>query len=230
MRIPIVQSLAASALLVPALLAAQQRGTATRPAGGSVSLRAPSAAALSAQGPDSFDVAFFTTKGRVTARIRRSWAPRGSDRLFHAVSARYYDQVRFYRVIPGFMAQFGFHGDPKVNSAWESHALKDDPVKMSNTRGMVSFANRGRDTRTTQLFINTNNNGPSLDGLGFAPLGSVTEGMAFVDSLFSGYGEGPPRGRGPDQGEMAEKGNAYLSKAFPKLDAIDSARVVTRWP
>lgn len=206
-------------VLVPGMTSAQ----------GAVSLKNPTAAALARQGPDSFDVAFYTSKGPITARIRRAWAPLGSDRLYHAVGARYYDGVRFYRVIPGFMAQFGFHGDPAVNRAWEAHPLRDDPVKMSNTKGMVTFANRGPSSRTVQLFFNSANN-PQLDGMGFAPIGSVTAGMAAVEALYSGYGEGAPRGNGPDQAQLAAQGNAYLTKSFPKLDRIDSARVAKRWP
>jgi peptidyl-prolyl cis-trans isomerase A (cyclophilin A) len=201
-----------------------QRGPAPAP-----SLRSPSAATLARQGPDSFDVGFFTTKGKFVVRVRRDWAPRGADRLYHAVSAKYYDQVKFYRVIPGFMAQFGFQGDPKVNTAWEGFALKDDPVKLSNKRGMLTFANRGPNTRTTQLFVNTADNGGSLDQRGFAPLGSVTEGMSVIDAFYSGYGEGAPRGLGPDQDQIRSTGNAYLNKSFPKLDAIDSARVLGKW-
>jgi peptidyl-prolyl cis-trans isomerase A (cyclophilin A) len=192
-------------------------------------LRAPDARELARAGPDSFDVAFHTTRGRFTARIRRALAPRGADRLWHAAQAHYYDGVRFYRVIPGFMAQFGFHGDPAVSRAWEAFPMPDDPVRASNTRGMLTFANRGPNSRTVQLFVNTGNN-VNLDALGFAPVGQVLEGMAVVDSLYSGYGEGAPRGRGPDQARIAAEGNAYLARAFPRLDAIDSARIVRRWP
>lgn len=192
-------------------------------------LRAPDAREMAAAGPDSFDVAFHTTKGQVVVRVARALAPRGSDRVWHAIQARYYDGLRFYRVVPGFMAQFGFHGDPGVTRAWEALALPDDPVRASNARGMVTFANRGPNTRTVQLFISTGNNA-RLDALGFAPIGRVLEGMSVVDSLYSGYGEGAPRGRGPDQARILTGGNAYLKKSFPKLDAIDSARVVRRWP
>ncbi len=180
-------------------------------------------------GPDSFDVALYTTKGLFTARVHRMAAPRGSDRFWHAVRARYYDGLRFYRVIPGFMAQFGFHGDPAVTRVWEEFTMPDEPPRASNTRGAITFANRGRNTRTVQLFVNTGNN-LNLDALGFSPIGRVLEGMSVVDSLYSGYGEGAPRGSGPDQDRIAEQGNAYLTRSFPKLDAIDSARVVRRWP
>ena len=221
MRIPVLTT----SLLIGALSSSAQTA-AQAPA---PSLRAPTAAQLAIAGPDSFDISFHTTKGKFTARIIRSVAPKGSDRLWHAARARYYDGVRFYRVIPGFMAQFGFHGDPAVTRAWEGFTLPDEPAKVSNTRGTLSFANRGRNSRTVQLFVNTGNN-DSLDGLGFAPIGRVLDGMSVVDSLYSGYGEGAPRGRGPDQGLIADQGNAYLTRAFPRLDAVDSARVLRRWP
>lgn len=193
------------------------------------SLRSPSASDLAKAGPDSFDVAFHTTKGTFTVRMSRAMSPRGADRVWHAVQARYYDGVRFYRVIRGFMAQFGFHGNPAVTAAWESHVLRDDPRNASNTRGMVTFATRGPGTRTVQLFVNMRDN-VNLDALGFVPVGRVRDGMPVVDSLYGGYGEGAPRGNGPDQDRIASEGNAYLALKFPKLDVIDSARVVNRWP
>lgn len=193
------------------------------------SLRNPNRAALAKPGPDSFDIAFHTTRGLIVARVIRGLAPKGADRVWHAVQARYYDGLRFYRVIPGFMAQFGFHGDPAVTRAWETMTLSDEPVRASNTRGMLTFANRGPNTRTVQLFINTGNN-PNLDARGFAPIGRVLEGMTIADSLYAGYGEGAPRGPGPDQARILTEGNAYLRKSYPRLDAIDSGRIVRRWP
>ncbi len=216
----------AAAVLLPLLIASRPAPVAGQ---GASILRNPSRAELATAGPDSFDVAFHTTKGRVVARVVRALAPRGADRVWHAVQARYYDGVRFYRVIPGFMAQFGFHGDPAVTRAWEAMTLPDEPVRASNTRGMVTFANRGPNTRTVQLFINTGNN-QNLDARGFAPIGRVLEGMPVVDSLYAGYGEGAPRGPGPDQARIIAEGNAYLRKSYPRLDAIDSARIVRRWP
>ena len=123
------------------------------------------------------------------------------------------------------MAQFGINGNPKVSRQWATAIIKDDPVKESNTRGYVSYAMAGPDTRTTQLFINFGNNAP-LDGQGFAPFGKVTKGMDVVDSIHSGYGDGAPRGQGPDQGRIRNEGNAYLEKSFPKLDYIKSATIV----
>ncbi len=215
--------------LAAVLCLAAPGALAQAPGGRQSPLRSPDAKELATAGPDSFDVAFHTTKGTFTARMSRALAPKGSDRVWHAVRARYYDGVRFYRVIPGFMAQFGFNGDPTVNRTWEAYVMRDEPRKASNARGMVTFANRGPNSRTVQLFVNTGDNS-RLDALGFVPVGRVLEGMPVVDSLYAGYGEGYPRGDGPDQDKIAAQGNAYLKRAFPKLDAIDSARVTRRWP
>lgn len=192
------------------------------------SLLKPDPAKLAAVGPDSFNVKFVTSRGEFVLRVRRAWSPRGADRLYYLCGAHFYDGIVFYRVVAGFMAQFGAHGDPKVAAAWFDRGIRDEPPKVSNTRGTLTFANRGPNTRSTQLFINYANNS-QLDAMGFAPLGSVLSGMAVVDSLYKGYGEGAPRGTGPDQGLIARQGNAYLHKAFPKLDSIVTARVVQEW-
>ena len=188
-------------------------------------LTKPDQAALASPAPDSFKVAFETSKGNFTVYAHRDWAPRGVDRFYHLVQAGFYDDVRFFRVLRGFMAQFGVHGNPRVNDAWEPLRLEDDPVKQTNRRGTVSFAMGGPNTRTTQLFINYGNNA-NLDGMGFAPIGEVIDGMATVDSLYANYGEGAPDGSGPDQGRIMAEGNAYLASGFPRLDFIRRARVV----
>jgi peptidyl-prolyl cis-trans isomerase A (cyclophilin A) len=176
--------------------------------------------------PDTFVVRFATTRGNFDVQFIRSWAPRGADRVYYLVRNQYYDGVRFFRVLPGFVAQFGESGDPAIAKLWDVRTIQDDPVKQSNTRGMVTFATAGPNTRTTQLFVNYANNA-RLDRLGFAPLGRVIEGgMRVVDSLYSGYGEGPPKGKGPDQDRMAAEGEKYLEKNFPKLDRIKSAKIV----
>lgn len=175
--------------------------------------------------PDTFDVRFATTRGPFVVRVVRAWAPRGADRLFYLVTNGFYDGARFFRVLPHFAAQFGAPGDPAVNKVWENRTIADDPVHRANLRGFVSFATAGPNTRTTQLFVNLGNN-QRLDRLGFAPLGRVVLGMEHVDSLYGGYGEGAPAGRGPDQDRIAAEGNRYLAASFPKLDVIDSARVV----
>jgi peptidyl-prolyl cis-trans isomerase A (cyclophilin A) len=171
-------------------------------------------------------VRFETTKGRFVVEVTRAWAPRGADRFFNLVRAGYYDDVAFFRVIEGFMVQFGIHGDPAVNSVWREARIPDDPVSQSNGRGMVTYAMAGPDTRTTQLFISFKDNA-FLDAQGFAPFARVVEGMTVVDSLYSGYGEGAPRGMGPDQGRAQGEGNAYLRGSFPRLDFVKTARVVT---
>ena len=175
--------------------------------------------------PDQFRVRFVTTKGTFVVEVRRAWAPRGADRFFGLVKAGYYDDVAFFRVIENFMVQFGIHGDPAVNAVWREARIPDDPATQSNKRGTVTYATAGPGTRTTQLFINFRDN-VGLDGQGFAPFGHVVEGLSVVDSLYSGYGEGAPRGAGPDQGRSQDEGNRYLRSAFPKLDFVKSARVV----
>ena len=185
----------------------------------------PDPATLATPAPDSFKVAVESSKGNFTIVAHRDWAPRGVDRFYHLVQLGYFDDARFFRVLRGFMAQFGIHGDPRVNTAWESLSIPDDPVQQTNRRGMVSFAMAGPNTRTTQLFINYNDNA-NLDGMGFAPIGEVVEGMAAVDSLYANYGEGAPDGSGPDQTRISTQGNAYLTQNFPRLDFIRRARVV----
>jgi peptidyl-prolyl cis-trans isomerase A (cyclophilin A) len=177
------------------------------------------------QAPASFKVEFETTKGNFTVTFFRDWGPIGVDRLHHLVKIGYFEDIAFYRVIDGFMAQFGSHGDPEINKAWMFAALKDDPVKEKNSKGRFTFANRGPNTRSNQFFINTADN-PYLDNMGFAPLGEVTDGMDIVEDLYAGYGEGAPRGRGPHQGKIVAEGNAYLKANFPKLDYVKSAKIV----
>jgi peptidyl-prolyl cis-trans isomerase A (cyclophilin A) len=181
-------------------------------------------AALTEKAPDTFRVNFDTSKGPFVVTVHRDWAPNGADRFYNLVKAGFYDDVRFFRVIPNFMAQFGIHGTPAVMSAWRSAQIKDDPVKQSNQRGFVVFATAGPNTRTTQLFINFKDNS-SLDKQGFAPFGEVTKGMDVVDKIYDGYGEGAPRGKGPEQGRLQNEGNAYLAKEFPKLDYIKTATI-----
>ena len=191
----------------------------------SPALLSPSADALAKAAPDSFRVAFQTGKGRFIVQAIRSWAPLGVDRFYYLASNGYYDGVKFFRVLPDFMAQFGIHGDPAVNSAWEERTIPDDSVRQSNVRGTVTFATGGPNTRTVQLFINKADN-RRLDALGFAPIGRVIDGMQVVDSLYQDYGEGPPHGFGPDQGRAGREGNRYFSREYPRLDSIVTARVL----
>jgi peptidyl-prolyl cis-trans isomerase A (cyclophilin A) len=181
-------------------------------------------AALTEQAPATFNANFDTSKGVFVITVHRDWAPNGADRFYNLVKNGFYDDVRFFRVIDGFMAQFGIHGTPAVASAWQNASIKDDPGKQSNKRGFVTFATRGPNTRTTQLFINFGDNA-GLDKQGFSPFGEVTKGMDVVDKIYNGYGEGAPRGKGPDQGRVQAEGNAYLAKDFPKLDYIKTATI-----
>ncbi|HWC73336.1 MAG TPA: peptidylprolyl isomerase [Gemmatimonadales bacterium] len=184
----------------------------------------PTSPGFAAQAPDSFRARFTTTKGDFVIEVHRAWAPRGADRFYNLVRSGYYDGVRFFRVIPGFMAQFGIHGDTAVTAAWRERRIPDDPVRRTNVRGMVTFATAGPGTRTTQVFINYGNN-DRLDGMGFAPFGQVTEGMNVVDALYGGYGDGAPAGHGPDQNRMHIEGEKYLARQFPKLDKVTKATV-----
>jgi len=186
----------------------------------------PDAPEMRKTAPDSFKVRMATSQGPFTVTVHRAWAPQGADRFYNLVRGGYYDDARFFRVIRGFMVQFGIHADPAVSVLWKEAALPDDPVLETNTRGRITFATRGPNTRTTQLFINYTNANSRLDGMGFAPFGEVTEGMDVVDKLYSGYGEGAPRGAGPDQGLIQAQGNEYLKSGFPNLDYIQKAELL----
>jgi peptidyl-prolyl cis-trans isomerase A (cyclophilin A) len=181
--------------------------------------------AADAAAPDSFRVKFATSKGDFTVDVTRAWAPRGVDRFYRLVNDGYFKDLRFFRVLPGFMAQFGMSGNPALSAKMDSLRIPDDPVTQSNKRGMVTFATAGPNTRSSQFFINYKDNS-SLDSQGFAPFGKVVDGMKTVDALYGGYGEGAPDGAGPSQDSIRMKGNEYLQRAFPKLDYIKSATIV----
>ncbi len=182
-------------------------------------------AALKEQAPAVYKVELDTSKGPFVIEVHRDWAPNGADRFYNLVKNGFYDNVRFFRVIEGFMAQFGVNGDPKVSAVWREARLKDDPVRISNKRTFVTFATAGPNTRTTQIFISYGDNS-NLDSQGFAPFGQVVSGMKVVDALYNGYGEGAPNGRGPDQGRVQKEGNAYLANSFPNLDYVKKATIV----
>jgi peptidyl-prolyl cis-trans isomerase A (cyclophilin A) len=181
-------------------------------------------AALKEQAPPVYKVEFDTSKGPFVVEVHRDWAPNGADRFYNLVKNGFYDNTRFFRVLEGFMAQFGVNGDPKVSAVWREARIKDDPVKVSNKRTFVTFATAGPNTRTTQVFINYGDNS-NLDGQGFSPFGQVVSGMKVVESLYSGYGEGAPGGRGPNQARVQSEGNAYLGSAFPNLDYVKKATI-----
>ena len=193
-------------------------------------LLSPNDGELNQAAPDSFRVAMETSRGKLTIMARRAWSPHGVDRFYYLTKHRYYDSTYFFRVIESFVAQFGISGDPAVTAAWQERRIPDDPVKHSNTRGTVAFASEGPNTRTVQLFINLKDN-PKLDtyGGGFPPIGEVIDGMAVVDSLYSGYGEGAPSGFGPRQELITGQGNAYLRRYFPKLDYVVLASIEREW-
>lgn len=173
-----------------------------------------------------FKIRFSTSRGDFVVRVVPEWAPLGAARFRDLVERRFYDGARFFRVLPGFVAQFGIAGDPAVSKQWDKTEIKDDPVKQSNLRGKVTFATAGANTRTTQVFVNFNDKNARLDSMGFSPFGEVVEGMSVVEALYSGYGEGAPNGKGPDQDRIEKEGNAYLERDFPKLDFIKTARIV----
>jgi peptidyl-prolyl cis-trans isomerase A (cyclophilin A) len=219
-----MKGLLTTALLVlPAVALAQ--GAGAQGSGVDLSkakLRNPSA--LNEKAPDTYKAKFDTSKGPFVIEVHRDWAPLGADRFYNLVKNGYYDDCRFFRVIDGFMAQIGMNGNPAIQQAWVPARIQDDPVKQSNKRGYVTFAHAGPNSRTTQFFINFGDNA-MLDKQGFPPIGQVVSGMDVVDKLYSGYGDGPPRGRGPSQGQITAEGNAYLVKDFPKLDYVKKATI-----
>lgn len=175
--------------------------------------------------PDVFRAVFETNKGEFVVEVHKAWAPEGAERFHLLIQRGFYDGARFFRVVPNFVVQFGINGDPAVERQWRPAMIPDDPVKESNKRGAITFATSGPNTRTTQVFINLNDNS-RLDGRGFAPFGQVISGMEVVDKLYKFYGDGAPRGNGPDQNLIEKEGNAYLERLFPRLDFIRKARVV----
>lgn len=193
------------------------------PADANPAMKDPSLAKETA--PDSYKVKFETTKGDFVVSVTKAWAPVGADRFYNLVKIGFYDNVAFFRNIKGFMVQFGLSGYPEVNSAWRAARIDDDPNTQSNGRGKITFATSGPNSRTTQVFINHGDNA-NLDGMGFAPFGEVESGMEIVDALYNGYGEGAPRGRGPNQGLIQSEGNAYLKATFPNLDYVKKASIL----
>jgi len=182
-------------------------------------------ASLKLQAPAVFDAKFVTTKGDFVVEVTRAWAPRGADRFYNLVKYHFYDDAAFFRVLEGFVVQFGISARPDVSGVWQNAKIADDPVTQSNTRGMLTFATAGPNTRTTQVFINLGDNS-NLNGMGFSAFGKVTSGMEVVDKLYGGYGEGQPNGNGPDQNRIQTEGKAYLDKSFPLLDTIKTAVIV----
>ena len=191
---------------------------------GPVALGAPERlmdpAKLAAKAPETFKAKFETSKGMIVVEVHREWSPHGADRFYNLVKNGYYDGVKFFRVVPNFVVQWGIHGDPAIATKWLQAKLPDDAVKQSNKRGFVTYAMGGPNSRSVQLFVNLVDNS-RLDGMGFAPFGQVTEGMDVVDKLYGGYGEGLTK----LQGRIAEEGNAFLEKNYPQLDSIVKATI-----
>ena len=169
--------------------------------------------------PATFRARFETTGGDFVLELHRDWAPLGVDRFYNLAKNGFFDDSRVYRVLDGFMAQFGINADPYVSQAWKTHFIVDDPVVQTNSRGRVTFAKGGLHTRTTEIFVNYRDNA-GLDEEGFSPIGEVIEGMEVVDAFHAAYGDGPPRGSGPYAAMAQARGNAYLDVEFPELTKI----------
>jgi cyclophilin family peptidyl-prolyl cis-trans isomerase len=180
----------------------------------------PAAPYWTARAPDVYDVRVETSKGPFTIEVTRAWAPLGADRFYHLVRAGYYNDTRFSRVVPNFIAQFGVSGDSATNARWSTRTFPDDSVRQSNVRGTIGFAMTGPNARTTQLYISLVDNS-RLDTQGFAPIGRITEGMDVVDRLYSGYGETSGGGvRAGKQAPLLNGGNSYADREYPKLDHL----------
>lgn len=221
------------ALFVPLTLAAQTDAPAPKPAAAPQKATAAGHSAadpallhpatLKAKAPDVYEVTFTTTKGDFVVQVTRAWAPNEADRFYNLVKHGYFDGVEFFRVVPGFVVQFGLTGNPAINKAWQDATIKDDPNTQTNAPGTITFAQTGSpNSRTTQVFINLTDNA-RLDHYqqGFAPFGRITSGMDVVQSLYGGYGDATTE----HQDEITKQGNAYLQKNFPKLDSIKTAKV-----
>lgn len=204
----------------PAAPAAPQYVAPVLPADANAALTDPSKATETA--PASYTVKFTTTKGDFEVKINREWAPLGADRFYNLVKIGFYNDASFFRVVDGFMVQFGISSYPAVNEKWTTAKIQDDPNKQPNTRGRISFATSGPNSRTGQVFINFVDN-QKLDGMGFSPFGEVVSGMDVVDKLYKGYGEGAPGGKGPRQNLIQKFGKGYLEKDFPEMDYIKTA-------
>jgi len=197
--------------------AAPSAPTAASAAAAKAKLKNP--AALKDVAPAEFRASFDTSAGPFVVAVHRAWAPKAADRFYNLVKYGFFDNCRFFRVVPNFMVQFGINGDPTVQAPWRDANITDDPQKGSNKRGTITFATRGPNSRTTQVFINFRDNSP-LDAQGFTPFGEIVSGMDVVDKINAEYREQP------DQGQIQGRGNAYLNAAFPKLDFIKKATIV----
>jgi cyclophilin family peptidyl-prolyl cis-trans isomerase len=217
MRVSNVRTIGAWLLMIGAAVVVSAQG------GAAPSLKDP--ATLIEDAPAKYKVRFDTSQGEFVVEVERDWAPRAAVRFYNLVKNGYYDDCRFFRALPGFIVQFGVNGDPALNQIWRGARIIDDTRKQTNERTYVSFAAGGPNTRTTQIFINLKDNAP-LDQAGIVPFGRVTSGMNVLEDLYTGYGDGPPNGKGPEQAKIQLEGNAYLAKSYPKLDYIKTATLV----
>jgi cyclophilin family peptidyl-prolyl cis-trans isomerase len=207
---------------------AHAHGGAPTPSRARAALLDSAATLWSARAPSLFNARVETSKGAFILEIHRDWAPRGADRFFNLARAGYFDDSRFFRVVPSFIAQFGISGDPTIAAVWRDRAFADDPVRQRNVRGTIAFAMTGPNTRTTQLYISLVDN-TRLDAQGFAPIGRVIEGMSVVDSLYSGYDENSGGGvRAGRQAPLFTGGNAYADRAYPRLDRLIRVTIIDR--
>lgn len=212
-----------------AFLQAVGAGMVVAACGPNVALYDPSPAVLAAEAPDSFLVEMVTSEGEILVKMRRSWSPAGVDRVHHLMANDFYAGARIYRVVDDFVVQWGYSGDPVLDSVWREHPIPDEPVVASNRRGVVSFARAGPETRSFQLFVNLVDN-ERLDRLmsggveGYPPVGEIVDGVEVVDGFYGAYQE-----RAPSQDSIRILGNDYLRRDYPQLDSIVSTRVITRW-
>ncbi len=176
--------------------------------------------------PEVYRVNFETTRGTFVVEVRREWAPKGADHFYDLVETGFYNGARFYRVVRNFVAQFGIPADPEAARLWSQAAITDDPVKLGNAKGTLTYAADGPRSRTTQVFINLKDNSKTLDKAGFAAFGKVISGMDVVENLYGAYGELAPKGGGPDPKLIERQGLTYLETSFPRLDIIKKASIV----
>jgi peptidyl-prolyl cis-trans isomerase A (cyclophilin A) len=213
MKVSTIVTVAAGVSIIAAAVAAQETGKVDF---SKAKLKTP--AQLTETAPPAYKAAFDTSAGTFVVEVHRDWAPKGADRFYNLVKNGFFDDTRFFRVVPNFMVQFGLNGDPAIQSVWRTANLTDDPVKESNKTGYITFATAGPGTRTTQVFINFKDNA-GLDRQGFAPFGKVTSGMDVVEKINAQYGEQP------NQASIQTQGNTYLKAQFPKLDYIKKATI-----
>jgi len=207
--------------MAPALVFTAACAATIDAAGQAASAKLKDPTALNEQAPATYRARFATSQGAFVVDVHRDWAPHAADRFYNLVKNGFYDNARFFRVLAGFMVQFGLNGDPDIQRPWSSAGLPDEPSKQSNLRGFVSFARESSpNSRFTMVFINYKDNS-YLDSEGFPPFGQVVAGMEVADKLYSGYG----RTNVPDQRRILSEGNAYLAAEYPKLDFITRARL-----